>query len=263
MASDHILFHGRLTAGSVTIPMTAIRGNPSVRAGYGTARLVSLMALHATNTGGGQTDNVQATFTNSSWVKSLQLIAGRFDSATALAEDTAGYTNGRMAVLKENSQFNVTCVAESWTPGTNGFMDVYVLAEIDYDGVSDVNVATATGYPVTFSQSGTITATANVPTLYASPDDLFPQVEYLLSEMRLQHTDVTGCTFIVLHGFATQKGLVNIYPVKKPGQDSVVQVKKSVKLTKQGYLIDIINSHGMTAKTMVLRTELIASKNSI
>ena len=266
MAIDQILYHAHATAQGDVV-FKPIVGAGAVRSGYGTPRLVGLRALYAVNTGGNRPGVVHVFVRNSNWVRNTEVNAAEFKTTTALSEDSSAYESGRRAKLTENSTFDVTGHVGTWTPGTGGFIDCFLIVDIDYESVPANDVPSAMGFPVTFTTSKTgMTIQPNVLTPVESYDFLDPGVDYLLNELRagfFNNTNGPGAYFAVISGVQTMRGLNMIIPVKAYGEDVLVNIKSSVKFTKQAYNIGVVSSYGMAPGSVTFKHQFIASANSV
>ena len=263
MASDYVLYHARHTAEGEK-KMDVISGSVNVRSGYGNPTLKSVRALYKSSDGGA-TSRTSVELRNSNWVRSLDVIAAEWSAATSLGTETFGFSSGRDAPLKANSSFNI--VSNTIGALTGGATrDVYCLVEIDYSDVPTNNVKTARGFPMTVKEYLSGAVVPNTQIHLKAVDNLDPGVEYLLSEVRFNHSVQTGHTqpmFIILSGVQTMRGLNVIIPVKRSGQDLVPQYETSVKWTKQSYNIGLITSITESSFWADLVLEFVASGNSV
>lgn len=265
---DNVLYHARLTssanAGQV-VPLSLLAGIENVRQGYGTAKLKSIRGMYAiastdTNT---ITSGIPIEIKNSNWVDSAGLIAGNAAEPTNLSNHTLGYMRGRDKGLIPNTAWIINATLPwSWTydQTTAPYLDIYVLIEIEYSAVQGIDTENTLGSPIMKQAiNQTVTGNANVLFNIGSFDNLLQGVNYVLSEVSITSGNVGTAQFVIVDGFANQKGLVRIIPMK--GTETAVQIAGSVYLTKQTYNLGMISNVALSNTPVQLNLELIASAN--
>lgn len=263
---DNVLYHARLTSttsAGALIPLSLLSGVENVRQGYGTPKLKSVRSFYSmASTDTNNMSGVPIEIKNSNWVDSAGLVAGAFSEPTCLSNHTLGYMRGRDKVLIPNTSWMINAtLPKSWTYNvtTAPYFDIYVLIEIEYSDVQGIDTENSIGSPVMkHANVLSVTGPTNTPFNVGTFDNLLQGVQYVLSEVSITSGN-KGVQFMILEGFANQKGLVRIIPVKD--SDTAVQIAGSVYLTKQTYNLSIITNEALSNESVQFNLELIASAN--
>lgn len=264
---DNVLYHARLkstTAENSIIPLSLLTGVENVRQGYGSPKLKSVRAFYskASTDTNVMSAGIPIEIKNSNWVDSAGLVAGSFDEPTCLSSHTLGYMRGRDKALVPNTSWIINAtMPNSWTYSetTAPYFDIYVLIEIEYSDVQGIDTENTIGSPVMkHANVLSVTGPANVPFNVGTFDNLLQGIQYVLSEVSITAGN-KGAQFMILEGFANQKGLTRIIPVK--GSDTAIQIAGSVYLTKQTYNLSIITNVALDNEPVQFNLELIASAN--
>lgn len=256
---DNVLFGAAVASGATVgtvVPLSLIKGVENVRQGYGTPVLKSVRAYYG-GMYGSDIYGVPISIKNSNWVDEAGLTAQMFSAATTLNRDSLAFMRGRDKVLQPNTSWiiNATLSANTTAAGY-----IYVLIEIEYSNVAGINTENAAGSPVMKKcTNSSVTAAANVSTDIGSFDNLLQGVTYVMSEVSAVGLNINGGAFVIIEGFSNQKGLTRIIPVKNTGLAD--QIEGSVYLTKQTYNVSIINYTSLSAASVTVQFEMIASQN--
>lgn len=254
---DNVLFGAQIPANSAAglhIPLGLLYGVENVRQGYGTPRLKSVRAY--TSVYGSAALGCPVYIKNSNWIDSAGLVAQKFSFDTAINKDSLAFMRGRDKVLQPNTSWTIEAVLDASIVNA-GY--VYVLLEIEYSDVPGINTENASGSPV-FKEciNASVTGSANVPVNIGSFDNLLQGVTYVMSEASATGLSTEG-GFVIVEGFSNQKGLIRIIPVKPSGLCD--QMEGSVYLTKQTYNVSVLSYAALSAASVAVRFEMIASQN--
>lgn len=258
MAYDDMLYRGIITSNG-SIVLDQIKGPSTIRAGYGSPKLICVRALwHSTD----DTDapEIKVEYKNSNWTRSNKLWAGKFGSETAQARNTYNYVNCHNFGLLQNSSFIVSATAVGSVTGT---CTVDVIVTVDYSAVESINPDNYAGCPVTFSvsQSAGVSGEAGQQVRLGSYDVLDPGITYALNECSTS-VDL-GMAYLVLEGIQTQRGLSRIFPLPVGKTGIVPTILGSVTIVKQSFELSVISDQAITSQTIPLDLEMLASSNSI
>ena len=266
---DNVLYHTRLVSSAVkgqVVPLQILAGVENVRQGYGSAKLKSVRGMYAiatTDTNTTITSGIPIEIKNSNWVDSAGLVAGNVSEPTDLSSHTLGYMRGRDKALIPNTSWTVNAIMPwAWTYNstTAPYLDIYVLFEIEYSDVSGIDTENTIGSPVMkYAVNDSVTGTENVHFNVGSFDNLLQGINYVLSEVSITSGNVGTAQFSILDGFANQKGLMRIIPVRSSG--TAIQIAGSVYLTKQTYNIGMISNVKLDGTPVQFNMEFIASSN--
>lgn len=258
-ARDNILYHASISSGTAAgtvIPLSFMYGVENVRVGYGTPVLKSVRAVYQ-GVYSSSTVGIPVEIKNSNWVDPAGLAAVRITSDVAYARNSLSYMYGRNKVLQPNTAFsvNATLPAQSASAG-----DIYVLFEIEYSDVPGSNPENLAGSPVMKTcTNASVTLAANTPGTIGTFDNLLQGVQYVLSEIYSRGQSESSVMFVLVEGFANQKGLTRIIPTRNYG--IAEQIEGSVILTKQTYNIGVICSSAFSAQEVSISMEMLASAN--
>lgn len=265
-ARDNVIFHATIangTAAGTVVPLSLLYGIENVRTGYGTPVLKNIRGVYSGIYGGNDSVGIPVEIKNSQWVDSAGLRAQAISGGYSLARNSLAFMRGRDKVLSPNTSWTVNATLEYAAAAG----DIYVIFEIEYSDVPGKPTAEVlAGAPVMKKAiNAAVTAAANVPTSIGTFDNLLQGVTYVLSEVSMNapsgsgSTDAARCYFLVLEGFANQRGLVRVFPVRTFG--IAEQIEGSVELTKQTYNLSIISSAALSAAPVEFDLEMIASAN--
>ena len=252
------------TTGGTRVPLTIQSGIENVRQGYGTAKLKSVTALYAvagtdTNTIAG----IPVEVKNSNWIDKAGVLAQKFADDTSLDMSNLAHMRGRDVSLMPNTSWMIDAVLPAtWTynASTAPYLDLYVILSIEYSDVQGLDTERTVGYPVmkeAINQS--VTGSANVEIDLGTYDNLLQGKQYVLSEVSMS-SGITGTAqFLIVRGFANQKGLQRVIPIKANG--IAEQIRGSTYLTKQTYPLALISNVALSSTSVQVNMEMVCSDN--
>lgn len=260
MAYDDMLYRGVITQGG-NIVLDQVKGPSTIRAGYGTPRLISIRALWHSTTASDNPE-IRVEYKNTNWTRSNKLWAGKYGSETAQARNTYNFVNCHAFGLLQNSSFIISASAVGGTIA--GTCTVDVIVTVDYDGVSSINPDNYAGCPVTFSvtQSTSVSGNKSSQIRLGSYDVLDPGITYALNEISTSNANL-GMAYIVLEGIQTQRGLSRLFPIPYSKTGIVPTILGSVQIVKQSFELSIISDIDITSQIIPIDMEMLASSNSI
>lgn len=253
---DNVLFKGTFASGasaSTVVPLSLAYGIENVRQGLGTPVLKNVRAYFV---GGYTSFGIPIEIKNSNWVDSAGLMAQLYSSDTALNRNSLNFMRGRDKVLIPNTAWTINATLPSAASSAG---EIYVLLEIEYSDVGGINTENAAGSPVMKTCTNTsVTAATDTVVSIGTFDNLLQGVSYVLSEVSITG-GYSSPMFVLVEGFTNQKGLCRIIPVKSTGLAD--QIEGSVVLTKQTYNLSILSYTALSAASISVNLEMIASAN--
>ena len=257
---DNVLFSASVASSTVAgtvVPLSLAYGIENVRQGYGTPVLKNVRAffhgMYGTNIHG-----VPIEIKNSNWTDAAGVIAQAFSQDTSLGHDSLGFMRGRDKELIPNTSWIINAELPATTVSAG---KIYVLFEIEYSAVPGLNTEKMSGSPVFKKCSNaSVTLAADTVGSIGSFDNLLQNIDYYLSEVSVINPEGSNNPFfVILEGFSNQRGLVRIIPAKCTG--TADQVEGSVILTKQTYSVSVLSYSALSAASVIVGFEMIASKN--
>ena len=260
MAYDDMLYRATISQGG-SVVLDQIKGPSTIRAGYGTARLVSVRAFWHSTTDSDDPE-IKIEYKNTNWTRSNKMYAGKFGSETAQARNTYNFVNGHGFQLLQNSAFVVSATAVGGTIA--GTCTVDVIVTVDYSAVESINPDNYAGCPITFSmtQSAGVTGNKGQQIRLGSYDVLDPGITYAVNEVSTTNSNL-GMAYLVLEGIQTQRGLSRLFPIPYGKTGIVPTILGSVTIVKQSFDLSVISDINISSQISPIDFEMLASSNSI
>lgn len=260
MAYDDMLYRATITQGG-SVVLDQIKGPSTIRAGYGTAKLVSVRAFWHSTTDSDDPE-IKIEYKNTNWTRSNKMYAGKFGSETAQARNTYNFVNGHGFQLLQNSAFVVSATAIGGTIA--GTCTVDVIVTVDYSAVESINPDNYAGCPITFSmtQAAGVTGNKGQQIRLGSYDVLDPGITYAVNEVSTTNSNL-GMAYLVLEGIQTQRGLSRLFPIPYGKTGIVPTILGSVTITKQSFDLSVISDINISSQIIPIDFEMLASANSI
>ena len=260
MAYDDMLYRATISQGG-SVVLDQIKGPSTIRAGYGTARLVSVRAFWHSTTDSDDPE-IKIEYKNTNWTRSNKMYAGKFGSETAQARNTYNFVNGHGFQLLQNSAFVVSATAVGGTIA--GTCTVDVIVTVDYSAVESINPDNYAGCPITFSmtQSAGVTGNKGQQIRLGSYDVLDPGITYAVNEVSTTNSNL-GMAYLVLEGIQTQRGLSRLFPIPYGKTGIVPTILGSVTIVKQSFDLSVISDINISSQIIPIDFEMLASSNSI
>lgn len=260
MAYDDMLYRATISQGG-SVVLDQIKGPSTIRAGYGTARLISVRAFWHSTTDSDDPE-IKIEYKNTNWTRSNKMYAGKFGSETAQARNTYNFVNGHGFQLLQNSAFIVSATAVGGTIA--GTCTVDVIMTVDYSAVESINPDNYAGCPITFSmtQSAGVTGNKGQQIRLGSYDVLDPGITYAVNEVSTTNSNL-GMAYLVLEGIQTQRGLSRLFPIPYGKTGIVPTILGSVTIVKQSFDLSVISDIDISSQIIPIDFEMLASSNSI